>query len=156
LYGFTDGIEEPVTLTINGEPAALVVDNGLALISRTWQPGDVVELTLPMPVRTVTAHALVADTVGKVALQRGPLVYAVEAIDNDRAVLDLFLEAQPDFDATFEPDLLGGITVIRARAARRTWAGPSRHQLVAIPYFAWANREAGEMAVWLPMLGETR
>lgn len=171
LYRFTDGIDEPIALSINGDPvevpasgstvagprdSTVTVDGGLLVIARRWQPGDVVELELPMPVRTIAAHALVEDNVGKVALQRGPLVYAAEAIDNDGGVLDLFIEAQPDFEATFEPDLLGGVTVIRGRAARRSWAGPSRHQLVLIPYFSWANRGAGEMAVWLPTLSAAR
>ncbi len=169
LYRFTDGIDEPVVLRINGDPVALPasglasegpgetivsVDGGLLLIDRVWRSGDVVEMTLPMPVRTVAAHALVEDNVGKVALQRGPLVYAAEAIDNDGAVLDLSVEAEPDFEAAFEPELLGGVVVVRGRAARTAWAGPSRHELVAIPYFAWANRGSGEMAVWLPMLGD--
>lgn len=171
LYRFTDGIDEPIALSINGDPvevpasgstvagprdSTVTVDGGLLVIARRWQPGDVVELELPMPVRTIAAHALVEDNVGKVALQRGPLVYAAEAIDNDGGVLDLFIEAQPDFEATFEPDMLGGVTVIRGRAARRSWAGPSRHQLVLVPYFAWANRGAGEMAVWLPTLSAAR
>jgi len=175
LYRFTDQHNEPVTLAINGEAvglpdsggvskgsaagasrATISVDGGLLVIARQWQPGDVVELVLPMPVRTIGAHAQVEDNIGKVALQRGPLVYAAEAIDNDGSVLDLFIETQPDFEATFEEDMLGGVTVIRGRAARRSWAGPSRHQLVAIPYFAWANRGAGEMAVWLPTFANLR
>ena len=102
--------------------ATVSVDGGLLVIARQWQPGDVVELVLPMPVRTIAAHALVEDNLGKVALQRGPLVYAAEAIDNDGSVLDLFIETQPDFEATFEEDLPGGLTVIRGRAARRTWS----------------------------------
>ncbi len=180
LYRFTDGIDEPVTLAINGETvevsataststgAASAVESGnaaapgganvsaadgLVVIARTWQPGDVVDLTLPMPVRTVAAHALVEDNLGKVALQRGPLVYAAEAVDNDGSVLDLSIESEPEFEAEFEADLLGGVTIIRGRAARSAWAGPSRHELVAIPYFAWANRGPGEMVVWLPVLG---
>jgi DUF1680 family protein len=175
LYRFTDQDEAPVTLAINGEAVGLPdsggttegtsagasgvtirVDGGLLVIERRWQPGDVVELVLPMPVRTIGAHAQVEDTLGKVALQRGPLVYAAEAIDNDGSVLDLFIETQPDFEASFEEDMLGGLTVIRGRAARRSWAGPSRHQLVVIPYFAWANRGPGEMAVWLPTIGDSR
>jgi len=171
LYRFTDQDDESVTLAINGEPidlpasggasagasgATISVDGGLLVIERRWQPGDVVELVLPMPVRTVAAHAQVEDNLGKVALQRGPLVYAAEAIDNDGSVLDLFIETQPDFEATFEADELGGVTVIRGRGARRSWAGPSRHQLVLIPYFAWANRGPGEMAVWLPTFAHSR
>ncbi len=171
LYRFTDQDDEPVTLAINGERvdlptsggtsagssgSTISLDGGLVVIERRWQPGDVVELVLPMPVRTVAAHALVEDNLGKLALQRGPLVYAAEAIDNDGSVLDLFIETQPDFEATFEADELGGVTVIRGRGARRSWAGPSRHQLVLVPYFAWANRGPGEMAVWLPTFADSR
>jgi len=172
LYRFTDGVEEPVTLAINGEPvdlsatgaaataggngSAVAGDGGLLVISRAWHPGDVVELGLPMPVHTVAAHPMVADNVGKVAIQRGPLVYAAEAVDNDGSVLDLSIESEPGFEATFDPDLLGGLVVIRGNAARANATGPSRHELVAIPYFAWANRGAGEMAVWLAQLDEAR
>jgi len=91
-----------------------------------------------------------------VAIQRGPIVYAAEAIDNDGAVLDLSIEADPDFEAAFNSDLLGGVTIIRGRAARTAGAGLSRHQLIAIPYFAWANRGPGEMAVWLPALSDNQ
>jgi hypothetical protein len=170
LYRFTDGFEEPVTLSINGEPVdlsasgaasvsapggefAVAADGGLVVIARTWQPGDVVELMLPMPVRAVAAHPMVEDNVGKVAIQRGPLVYAAEAVDNDGSVLDLSIDAEPAFEAAFDPDLLGGLVVVTGSAARTAGTGPSRHTLVAIPYFAWANRGAGEMAVWLPQLG---
>jgi DUF1680 family protein len=103
-----------------------------------------------MPVRRVAAHPAVTDNLGRVAIQRGPLVYAAEAIDNEGAVLDLVLEPEPAFAATFDPDRLGGVVVIRGRASRAAEGGLSNHQLVAVPYFAWANRGPGEMTVWLP------
>jgi DUF1680 family protein len=154
LYRFADDRGGEVELAVNGERLDLddprIAATGLLPLSRTWRRGDVVELTLPMPVRRVAAHPAVTDNLGRVAIQRGPLVYAAEAIDNEGAVLDLVLEPEPAFAATFDPDRLGGVVVIRGRASRAAEGGLSNHQLVAVPYFAWANRGPGEMTVWLP------
>jgi DUF1680 family protein len=102
-----------------------------------------VRLNVPMPVRRVRAHAGIADNAGKAAIQRGPIVYALEGIDNDGAVLDATIPASAVFAPAFRPDLLGGVTVLTA-----TTSGPSPRTLTAIPYYAWANRGRGEMVVW--------
>jgi uncharacterized protein len=162
LYTFVEDRGAEIGLSVNGKsvdlddrstPSTVTRDGGLLLLARRWHPGDIVDLTLPMPVRRVVAHPSIADDVGKVALQRGPLVYAAEAVDNDGAVLDLSIQPEPDFQAAFDPDVLGGVVVLRGRAAR---AGAADHELVAVPYFAWANRGPGEMAVWLPALTSGR
>ncbi|UQU62996.1 glycoside hydrolase family 127 protein [Couchioplanes caeruleus] len=130
---------------------------GYAHVRRTWQAGDVVELRLPMTVRVTTADERVDAVRGCVALERGPLVYAVEHPSAD----DLTFEAVAS--AEFRPELLGGVTVIgltarigehRERpwpyaADRPAWSG-ERAEVEAVPYFAWANRGTGPMRVWLP------
>jgi len=147
LYHFAAADTEAVTVAVNGQtvPADNLQD-GLLRIARSWRAGDVVELVLPMPVRIVRSHDGIEANRGKVALQRGPLVYAAEAVDNDGAVLDLEIDPTGRFDSGHEPGLLGGVTVLTATA----WRGDEIVALKAVPYFAWANRGPGEMAVWIP------
>ena len=142
-------------------PAA-PIDRGYIAIRRMWQPGDRVQLDLEMPVERVYAHPQVGQDVGAVALQRGPLVYCAEQADQAEPVQRLRLPAGAALDTHFEPGLLGGVVVITADAAAADEAewdsqlyrsqAPSLHpvQLKAIPYYAWDNREAGGMQVWLP------
>jgi uncharacterized protein len=146
LYTYADGAPAAYELRVNGEPVPAPLQSGYAVLSRTWKPGDVVTLDLPMPVRRVIADGRVADTRGKVALERGPLVYAAEGVDNDGTVLDLIVPEAARFEAVRRPNLLGGITVVRGAVTDH--AG-RRRQLTAIPYYAWSHRGAGEMSVWL-------
>lgn len=147
LYVYDDGIDAPApTLRVNGEAVDLQPGRGWATLHRTWQPGDVVELSLPMPVRRVRAHEAVEDNAGRIALQRGPLVYAAEAIDNGGSVLDLTLPDTSELRAERKQDIGVDVTVIEGSALRNGREVP----FTAIPYFAWANRGAGEMAVWVP------
>jgi len=154
LYRFLDTTKEQAALRINGRAASIELENGYTRIGRAWKAGDVVELTLPMPVRMVVAHPAVAADAGRVALQRGPLVYCVEGIDNEGTVRDLTLPDMASLASAFRPDLLNGMVVVAARgSAGETGgvgpAGAKERPFVAIPYYAWANRGAGEMAVWL-------
>ena len=84
LYRFLD-TAPPATLKVNGAPVPLTIDKGYVRLSRAWQRGDTIELDLPMPVRRVVAHEKVTDDAGRVALQRGPIVYAAEWPDNPAA-----------------------------------------------------------------------
>jgi len=156
LYRFLDRSPDAATVRVNGRPVALVLDKGYLALDRTWQPGDRVDLALPMPVRRVVAHDKVTADLGRVALQRGPIVYAAEWPDNpDGKVRNLVLPDTSKLSAAFRPDLLNGVTVVTAAAvalARDAKGGVTRAEqpLVAIPYYAWANRGRGEMVVWLP------
>ena len=109
-----------------------------------------IELDLPMPVRRVIAHPEVKDCVGKVALQRGPIVYCFEGADHDGRVLDLAMSADAIFTPRRRDDLLGGTTVLDGHLLR---AG-ERIRATAIPYYLWSNRGAGEMTVWLNTVPE--
>ncbi len=141
LYHYLDSATEAVTLKVNGAPVVLTLQQGYATINRTWQAGDVVELLLPMPVRRVGCHEAVQENAGKVALERGPLVYCLEGIDNGGHVLDAVLTDQATFTNVFAPDLLNGVVTIQATDADRA--------LTFVPYYAWAHRGVGEMTVWL-------
>jgi DUF1680 family protein len=155
LYRFLSADRSPVTLKVNGRAVNPRMTNGYAQIDRKWKSGDSIELVLPMPVRRILANPRVKDDAGRVALERGPLVYCAEWPDNGGHALNLVVPDDAQFHTEFRPDLLNGIQVIktRVRAVERDKDGTAStkaHELVAIPYYAWANRGMGEMTVWLP------
>ena len=160
LYKFLDSSSENPALRVNGEAAAFDIRDGFARVHRTWKNGDTVELSLPMAVRRVAAHESVTADSGRVALQRGPVVFAVEGQDNGGHVFDFFLPEGAALSAEFRPDLLNGVVVITGNAASASKSaagktGDKSRPFLAIPYFAWANRGKNEMLVWLPRTAAT-
>lgn len=161
--------EEGATLEINGRPFdGTLVPGSYARVHRTWRRGDAARLNLPLPVRRVECHPYVAGNAGRVALMRGPLLYCVEQADNPAMDLrDLLLPGDAGFSTRFRPDLLSGVVVLQGQAqvippgaawsdrlyrtvrpaAVKTESQPV--EVMAIPYYAWANREPGAMQVWL-------
>ena len=137
LYRHLDASGAAPSLRVNGAPADLELDRGFAVVRRHWRPGDVVELDLPMPVRRVVSHAGVAGNRGRVAVERGPLVYCAEGADNGGTALELTLPDAAALTAEHDAGLLGGVTTIRGGG------------ITLIPYYAWSHRGAGEMNVWL-------
>jgi hypothetical protein len=156
LYKFADMNDEKPALKVNGVPVVPDMEQGYARIERTWKKGDVIELDLPMPVRRLVAHESVKDDVGKIALQRGPIVFCVEGVDNGGRVLDLALPDSAKLDSEFRSGLLNGVVVLKGQAVVVVKAADGKvvsrgmKDFTAIPYYAWANRGQGEMAVWLP------
>ncbi len=155
LYRYADPSTGKPTLSVNGAPAALQLDPGYALLRREFSPGDVVQLDLPMHVRRAVAHERVKADAGRVAIERGPLVYCFEAVDNGDRVDDLVIPPNSAAHWSFQSNLLGGVGVIdlaaqrvrkRAGATAQTSACAAR----AVPYYAWAHRKVGPMAVWMP------
>jgi len=155
LYRYLDPAAAGVKLEINGRTWPLELKDGFARIRRTWKPGDWVELFLPMPVRRVVAHDSVAADRGLVALERGPLVYCVEWPDVAGGhVLNLLLGDDTPVENAWNSTLFNGIQTLSATAKSyeqdETGAISAREQaFTAIPYYAWAHRGRGEMAVWL-------
>ena len=166
LYRFADADPESPTLRVGRgrsrlghaagrEVSTRELERGYARIERTWRAGDVVELDLPMPVRRVLAHEAIQDDRGRVALQRGPLVYCAEWPDNGGRALNIVVPDAATFESAFREDMLGGVQVVRGdvEAIREDSRGDRAptvpHRLTAIPYYAWANRGMGEMAVWM-------
>jgi DUF1680 family protein len=141
LYRFLDENHEAPALSVNGQAVPLDVRDGYARVRRTWKNGDTAQIVLPMPVRRVVAHEAVAEDRGRVALQRGPVVYAVEGVDNGGRVFELVLPDDAALQAEFRPDLLNGVVAVNGGAAR---------PFLAVPYHVWANRGPGQMLVWLP------
>ena len=131
---------ETYSLTVNGEAVEAPVDKGYAVIFRRWNDGDVIGLSMEMPVKMVAADERVKADEGKRAIQRGPLVYCMEEVDNqdyDNVVLSSSSTLNPAFDA----ELLGGVV----RIDGETDGQPFR----LIPYYSWDNRKAGRMKVWI-------
>jgi hypothetical protein len=144
LYRFADAPagdrRQALTLTVNGQqvPIRIDGDRGAARLSREWRRGDEVVLDLAMPVRRVVARDEVAEDRGAAAIQRGPIVYCLEAVDNKGAVSNLRIPLDAALAYRFDRGLLGGVGVVSADS------------IVAVPYYAWGNRGKGEMAVWIP------
>ena len=147
---------ESAAVKVNGKAVPMQLTKGYVAIDRTWKAGDTVEVSLPMPVRRVVANSEVAADRGRVALQSGPLVYTAEWTDNPKGkVRNLTLPDTAKLTAEWQPALLKGVTVVKARAvALQTNAGGKVEKIeqdfVGIPYYAWANRGRGQMMVWIP------
>ncbi len=114
LYSFKDSPNSKVEITVNGKQFEYVSDKGYAVISRTWKKNDMLEINLPMEVRKLVANQQLKDNIGKLALQRGPLVYCAEGLDNDGSTSNILLPKKTVFSASHKPELLNGITVIEA------------------------------------------
>ena len=162
LYRFTDPDNEPYVLSVNGEKVITVVSNGYAVIERTWKPGDKVGIELPMPVRKISADERIKDDAGKIAVQRGPLIFCAEWPDNNTGnVLNLVVDKDTEFATRFIPDMLGGTQVVTLTGSqtKRNVGGKietlENEQVTLIPYSLWNNRGPGQMMVWLPVLPES-
>ena len=144
LYRYLETATVPVTLKVNGMSIPLEMDKGYARVRRSWRAGDRIEMNLPMPVRRVIANETVAADRGKIALERGPIVYCAEGADNGGRARNIVITDDAALGSKFHPDLLGGVTVIRGRV----FASGTETAFLAIPYSVWAHRGAGEMTVW--------
>jgi uncharacterized protein len=155
LYRFSEPIDTSVVLKVKGRPVELALDKGYATVARSWRPGDVIELTLPMPVRRVIAHAHVEADRDRVALQRGPIVFAAEWPDNPNGrVRNLVLPDSAELTSEFRSDLLNGVQIVKGRAVGLAFDAQGcvtrqEQDFLATPYAMWANRGRGQMAVWI-------
>ena len=155
LYRFADKAAPQPTIKVNGRTQTWSLTNGYVAITRTWNAGDVIDLNLPMPVRRIVAHEKVEADRNRVALQRGPIVYAAEWPDNPNGkVRNIVLPSDSALTAEFRSDMLNGVEVIKGRAFGLSYnekgvVGKTEQPFMAIPYATWANRGRGQMAVWL-------
>lgn len=149
-------------IAVNGDPIDPPVTDGYAEVERIWENGDELTLKLPMPVTQVDAHPELTPAAGRVALERGPVVYCFEGVDNDVTLENVCLSVDADFSAEFDEDLLGGVVALRGEGTvtdadysdgslyrPRTDTAPDTTTMTAIPYYAWANRDKSEMRVWM-------
>ena len=143
-------------LALNGKKIPYVMQNGYAMIDTEWKKDDVIKLVLPMEIKKVVASDSVKENIGKVALERGPLVFCLEHPDNNGKAMNIILPDNSTSTAEFNADLLGGIMSLQCDAMiiRPSSDGSSletvKEKVTAIPYFTWANRGEGQMQVWIP------
>lgn len=156
LYSYEQPSSQKIEIKVNGKPVDYKMEKGYAVISKKWKKNDKVELSLPMDVQRVVANTLVPDDNGKVALQRGPIMYCAEWKDNDGKTSNIIVTKAATFTPTYEPSLLNGIMVLKAAIktvnvdeAEQTVTTENK-TMTAIPYYSWANRGKGEMTVWFP------
>jgi len=149
-------------LQLNGKNIDLteIIEAGYAKIKRKWQK-DRIKLILKMPVEKIYANPEVREDIGKVSLQRGPIVYALEEVDNGKNLPAVYLADDAELKAEYKEDLLGGVTVVKGSAYKldKDSFGSSLYstqkpefkqiEIQAVPYYTWDNRESGEMLVWL-------
>jgi DUF1680 family protein len=159
LYSYLDTSTEPVSLKVNGEPVAIDLVKGYVPIRRTWQRGDTIELNMPMPIRRVSANPKVKDDRGRIAIERGPVVYCFEGADNPKGVANLILPPEAKLQSEYHSDLLGGIVTITGcgQILQTRQDGKKAVEdisVVAVPYYAWSHRGINEMAVWVPKSAE--
>lgn len=155
LYRYADGKNLHYSVKVNGQEVASDLEKGYFNVARKWKKGDVVEVHFDMEPRTVKAHRLVEADRGRVAVERGPLVYCAEWPDNDFSVRGVLVNRQPRFEVISRPDLLFGLNQLRTDAQVLSYDRQGRLavkdvKLTLIPYYAWAHRGNGEMTVWLP------
>ncbi|MEO9591570.1 aceric acid hydrolase [Rhodopirellula bahusiensis] len=155
------------TVNIDGVPTDAKIEPGsyVSLI-RVWSPGTVIELDFAMPARLIESHPLVEETRNHVAIKRGPVVYCLESVDlpNNTSLAAIRVPEDVSLNPRFDPELLGGVTVLGGVLNRREddeWGDHLYREfnsattvpvtLQLIPYFAWGNRGNSEMSVWLPL-----
>ncbi|EAO2753616.1 glycoside hydrolase family 127 protein [Salmonella enterica] len=151
-------------VTLNGLEVEQDIRKGYLHIRRTWQEGDTISMTLPMPVRRVYGNPLARHVAGKVAIQRGPLVYCLEQADNGEELHNLWLPKESEFRVFEGKGLFAHKMLIQAEGEKQSAAdaqhqalwhydnAPSSRQpqtLTFIPWFSWANRGEGEMRIWV-------
>lgn len=156
LYRFLEEAGgEPISLRVNHRGVPLQLEKGYVVLSREWRQGDTIDLNLPMPIQRVVAASEVEADSGRVALQRGPIVYCAEWPDNPSVkVLDLSLFDPSTLRSEFRSDLLNGVVVIKGSASyipavRAENVTGTTTEFTAIPYYAWAHRGEGQMVVWM-------
>lgn len=156
LYAYADNKRLDYTITVNGEAVEKTVGkDGYLAINRRWKKGDRIEFHLDMQPRTVKANARVEADRGRLAIERGPIVYCAEWPDNEFDIMTLLLNREPKFEEVRRNDLLYGITQLKTNAQTLSYDEEGCLQakdvtLTLIPYYAWAHRGSGKMSVWLP------
>ena len=146
LYSYLDDKPKDVKISVNGEFIVTDLKKGYANLRRTWSNGDIIEIILPMQIQRIVANDSVKEDNGKVALERGPVVYCAEWVDNGGNVFDLIVPDDAPLSSEYHKDMLGGLNVLKGIILRKDGQAI---ELTAIPYYAWSHRGAGEMAVWL-------
>ena len=146
LYFFQNESDQMPGILINGKRVIYRMKDGYAILRQRWKTGDRIELQLPMPVRKVQADHRVSADSGRIAFQRGPLVYCAEWPDNPGIDLfDITIDTRENPETRFNAELLNGAQIINV------FGLPEKQTIKLIPYHLWNNRGPGEMQVWMPL-----
>jgi DUF1680 family protein len=156
IYSYAGALPGKVVLKVNGTETPFAAESGYAVVEREWTKGDAVEFVLPMEVLKVVSRPEVAANRDRIALQRGPFIYCVEGADNGGSAWNFLLPPQSVF--TTRPFNVAGEPVTAIEAGVNVFGpaeggmgiGVATKKIVAIPYYAWANRGGNQMQVWLP------
>lgn len=153
LYTYADN-PKMMTCKVNGQTVDVDMEAGYVVVERKWKKGDVVELDMPMDVRRILANDNAEDDRNKVALERGPVVYCIEGIDQrDRHVFNKYVLLSEQLKCHFDESLLGGVVVVEGNAKEVEADGVVNDvDFKAIPYSTWNNRGNHEMEVWVPFM----
>lgn len=155
LYSFVDGKKAGYSVKVNGKEVKSAIDKGYFTIDRRWKKGDVVEVAFDMQPRVIKANDKVEADRGRISVERGPLVYCAEAVDNNVDIQSVLLPKNPTFEVVNRPDLLGGIKQIKTNVQTLSYdkeglLHTGNTTLTLVPYYAWNHRGIGKMDVWLP------
>ena len=153
LYQFEDGSHKKVSVKVNGVETKQTMQNGYWVINKRWKKGDVISIDLPMGVQKIFCNNNVKENIGRVALQRGPIMYCAEWVDNNGTTSDISLPPGSIFTNEYS-NILNGIVILKGEANKIDKKNSStfleKKSFTAIPYYAWANRGKGEMQMWFP------
>jgi len=149
---------DDAAVAVNGENVKATPKDGFVSLRRAWKAGDTITLNFPMTVRQVASDPNIEENVGRLAIMRGPVVYCLEDMDNPCPVDQVAISKDVKFETELQPDLLGGVTVVKVKGRQQGIVetdGGFRMEnrevdVTAIPYYAWDNREPGQMVVWVP------
>ena len=156
LYKFNQKSGLNYEVWVNGKKIQAKLQSGYVVLSRAWKSGDVIELKLPMPVRRIQANSQVKDDEGKLAFERGPVVYCLEGWDQgDKHIFNKYIPETAKIDFSFNKDLLSGVVTLSGNAKEISRTDDNKLvekevPFLAIPYSTWDNRGSDEMAVWIP------
>lgn len=156
LYTFSHTPGKKVIILVNGKLTEYTMDNGYAVINKTWKKGDHIQLELPMTVEKIISNEKVVNNKGKIALQFGPLIYCLESPDNFGATSNVIVPETSTFTTKFQPALLKGVMTLQGNGIavmideEKNSVETKAQPVTAIPYYAWAHRGKGEMTVWIP------
>ena len=155
LYKFQNSAVAQTEIKVNGQKIDYTMQNGYAVIKGNWKKNDMVEVILPMEIKKVLASDNVKNDIGKIALQRGPIIYCAEWVDNNSRTSNLIIPPNTVFTSEFNPAILNGVMTLKAQVpaviiTNNDNVSTQKQSFTAIPYYSWANRGKGEMTVWFP------
>ena len=156
LYTYMNADEKKIVIKINGEVQNAPIEKGYAVLARKWEPGDVIQLTLPMEVHKNKANDKVEADINHLSVERGPIVYCAEFADNNGAVLNYVLKSGDEFAVSPAPAQFDGVNLLKGHVDRVVAdknyevIKSVKDSLTLIPYYARSHRGNGEMTVWFP------